>query len=78
MALVLSRKRNESFRIGHDIVVSVVEIRGEKVRLAIEAPKDIPVHREEVFRAIQRESGLAALRDHLGAVDKPKEPGIHE
>lgn len=76
MALVLSRKRNESFRIGHDIVISVVEIRGDKVRLAIDAPKEVPVHREEVYRAIERE--IAAASDHLGAVDEPKEPGIHE
>lgn len=54
--LVLSRKKNENIRIGQDIVVTVVEIRGDKVRLGIEAPKEVPVHRQEVFDAIQRSS----------------------
>jgi carbon storage regulator len=52
--LVLSRKRNESIIINGNITVAVVEIRGDKVRLGIEAPKDIPVHRNEVFEAIRR------------------------
>ena len=51
--LVLSRKKNESIRIAGDIEVTVVEIRGDKVRLGIKAPKEIPVHREEVHLAIQ-------------------------
>ena len=50
--LVLSRKKNESIIINNDIVVTVVEIRGDKVRLGIVAPKDVPVHREEVYEAI--------------------------
>ena len=50
--LVLSRKKNESIVINNDIVITVVEIRGDKVRLGIEAPKDVPVHREEVYEAI--------------------------
>lgn len=52
--LVLSRKKNESIIINDDITVVVVEIRGDKVRLGIEAPKHVPVHRQEVFDAIQR------------------------
>ena len=52
--LVLSRKKNESIIINNDITIVVVEIRGDKVRLGIEAPKDIPVHRREVFDAIRR------------------------
>ncbi|MFN9954662.1 MAG: carbon storage regulator CsrA [bacterium] len=52
--LVLSRKKNESIVINNDITVVVVEIRGDKVRLGIEAPKEVPVHRREVFDAIQR------------------------
>ena len=52
--LVLSRKKNESIIINNDISIVVVEIRGDKVRLGIEAPKDIPVHRREVFDAIRR------------------------
>jgi carbon storage regulator len=52
--LVLSRKKNESIVIGDNVVVTVVEIRGDKVRLGIEAPKEIPVHRREVFDAIKK------------------------
>jgi carbon storage regulator len=50
--LVLSRKKNESIVINDNITVVVVEIRGDKVRLGIEAPKDVPVHRKEIFEAI--------------------------
>ena len=51
--LVLSRKKNESIVINDNITIVVVEIRGDKVRLGIEAPKDVPVHRKEIFEAIQ-------------------------
>lgn len=54
--LVLSRKRDESIIIDGSIVVTVVDIRGDKVRLGIEAPKDVSVHRQEVYEAIQREN----------------------
>ena len=54
--LVLSRHRDESIIIGDDIVVTIVDIRGDKVRLGINAPQDIPVHRREVYEAIQREN----------------------
>lgn len=54
--LVLSRHRDESIMIGDEIVVTIVDIRGDKVRLGINAPSSIPVHRQEVFDAIQRES----------------------
>ena len=53
--LVLSRKKNESIIINDHIVVTVVEIRGDKVRLGIEAPKDISVHRREVYDAIHNQ-----------------------
>lgn len=56
--LVLSRKKNESIVINNDVVVTIVEIRGDKVRLGIEAPRDVPVHREEVFEAIRAESAV--------------------
>jgi len=52
--LVLSRKKNESIVIGDNITVVIVEIRGDKVRLGIEAPKEVPVHRREVYDAIKR------------------------
>ena len=54
--LVLSRKKNESIVINNDIVITVVEVRGDKVRLGIVAPKDVPVHREEVYLAIHGQS----------------------
>ncbi len=50
--LVLSRKKNESIVINNDITITVVEIRGDKVRLGIVAPKEVPVHRQEVYEAI--------------------------
>jgi len=53
--LVLSRKRNESVMINDNITITIVEIRGDKVRLGIEAPKEVPVHRREVFDAIHRD-----------------------
>ena len=52
--LVLSRKNNESIVIGDGIVITIVDIRGDKVRLGIEAPKEVPVHRQEVFDAIKK------------------------
>ena len=52
--LVLSRKKNESIIINNDITIVVVEIRGDKVRLGVEAPKEVPVHRREVYDAIKR------------------------
>ncbi len=55
--LVLSRKRNESIVIDGSIVITVVEIRGDKVRLGIEAPREVPIHRQEVFVAIAAETG---------------------
>jgi len=55
--LVLSRKSNESIIINNNITVTVVEIRGDKVRLGIVAPKEIPVHRQEVFELIRGRNG---------------------
>lgn len=52
--LVLNRSKNESIVISDDIRITVVEIRGDKVRLGIDAPKSISVHRQEVYEAIQR------------------------
>ncbi|MFM7072176.1 MAG: carbon storage regulator CsrA [Planctomycetota bacterium] len=59
--LVLSRKKNESIVINNEITVVVVEIRGDKVRLGIEAPKEVPVHRREVFDAIKRNGDNGTL-----------------
>lgn len=54
--LVLSRKKDEKIIIGDNITVMVIEIRGDKVRLGIDAPKEVSVHRQEVYEAIRRES----------------------
>lgn len=53
--LVLSRKKDEKIVIGDKITIMVIEIRGDKVRLGIDAPKDVSVHRQEVYEAIKRE-----------------------
>src|ERR1700760_275709 len=58
--LVLSRQRDETIMIGDDIEITVVDIRGDKVRLGINAPRDIMVHRKEVYEAIRRENRAAA------------------
>ena len=66
--LVLSRKKNESIVINNDITIVVVEIRGDKVRLGVEAPKEVPVHRREVYDAIRRNSEDRA--SEMSAEDK--------
>ena len=69
--LVLSRQRDESIMIGDNIVITIVDIRGDKVRLGIEAPTEIPVHRREVYEAIQRENAQA-MRE--GLAKRPADP----
>jgi carbon storage regulator len=58
--LVLPRQRDESIIIGDNIVVTIVDVRGDKVRLGIEAPREVSVHRREVYEAIQRENRQAS------------------
>jgi carbon storage regulator len=58
--LVLSRQRDESIMVGDNVQITIVDIRGDKVRLGIVAPTEIPVHRKEVYDAIQRENRKAA------------------
>jgi len=53
--LVLTREIGKSIKIGDDVVVTVIEIRGDKVRLGIDAPRDVTVHRQEIYEAIHRE-----------------------
>jgi carbon storage regulator len=60
--LVLSRKKNESIVIGENIVVIVVDIKHDRVRLGIQAPKEVPVHRREVYEDIKRSEGSAEVR----------------
>ena len=67
--LVLSRKKDEKIVIGDSITLMVIEIRGDKVRLGIEAPRDVTVHREEVYDAIKRENA----RHQAGLIDSDGE-----
>ncbi len=64
--LVLSRQRDETIMIGDEVELTVVDIRGDKVRLGIKAPPRIAVHRKEVYDAIKRENEQAAV---IGAAD---------
>lgn len=81
--LVLSRQRDETIMIGDDIEITVVDIRGDKVRLGITAPPSVPVHRKEVYEAIKRENRDASQvrPDDLGKADerlrKPGSNGGH-
>src|SRR4051812_21603407 len=83
--LVLSRQRDETIMIGDNIEITIVDIRGDKVRLGITAPATIPVHRKEVYDAIQRENREAARvkMEDLGSLPKgvarPSSvpPGLH-
>lgn len=77
--LVLSRKKNESIVINNDIKIVVVEIRGDKVRLGVEAPKEVPVHRREVFDAIHRaEIEVSGEKSHAGDLGVKTEPAETE
>ena len=67
--LVLSRQRDETIMIGDDVEITVVDIRGDKVRLGINAPRHIQVHRKEVYDAIKRENEAASK---LGPKDVPE------
>lgn len=68
--LVLSRKKNESIVINDDITIVVVEIRGDKVRLGVEAPREVPVHRREVFDAIRRNEAATGSNPVADASDE--------
>ena len=69
--LVLSRKKNESIVINNDIIVTVVEIRGDKVRLGIVAPKEVPVHRQEVYEAIHGKEAAEPAPAPVVVTNKP-------
>ena len=65
--LVLSRKKDEKIMVGNDIEICVVEIRGDKVRLGVEAPKEVPVHRREVYDAIKRNAAQGGAQAEAGS-----------
>ena len=58
--LVLTRRANQSIMIGADVVITVLEVRGDQVRIGIDAPRSISVHREEVFRELEAANRAAA------------------
>lgn len=68
--LVLTRKPRQQIMIGDNIVINVVEVQGENVRIAIDAPKDIKIYRGEIYRAIQEENQKAAAQ--IGDLDLRK------
>jgi carbon storage regulator len=71
--LVLSRQLDESIVIGDKVVVTIVDIRGDKVRLGIQAPSEVPVHRKEVYEAIQKEGrGFSSAQERRNAVAPAK------
>ena len=71
--LVLSRFRDESIIIGDDIKITIIDVRGDKVRVGIAAPTTIPVHREEVYEAIRREKIAGELEKKVDSTEKSKE-----
>jgi carbon storage regulator len=73
--LVLSRKKNESIVINDEITIVVVEIRGDKVRLGVEAPKEVPVHRREVYDAIKRNEAARSGESSPPAAQGENYPG---
>lgn len=64
--LILTRKLGESIRIGDDIKIVISDIKGKQIRIGIEAPEDVSIHREEVYQIIQKQNLLAAQFDHKG------------
>lgn len=75
--LVLSRQRDETIMIGDEVEITIVDIRGDKVRLGITAPRSIQVHRKEVYEAIRRENERAATlspSDVSDVIDKDEQP----
>jgi carbon storage regulator len=74
--LVLTRRAGESVMIGNDVIITVLEARGDVIRLGIQAPRDIQVHREEVYRELQAANRAAAspADDAVEAVAKMMQP----
>ena len=72
--LVLSRQRDESIMVGDDVEIIIVDVRGDKVRLGITAPKSIPVHRREIYDAIQREKNQKKESEKQPQAEQKQEP----
>jgi len=67
--LVLTRKIDQSIMIGDNVKITIVDVRGEQVKIGIEAPRSIPVHREEIYEEIKAENRRAALSEDVGIDD---------
>ncbi len=67
--LVLTRKLNQSIKIGDDVEITVIEVRGDQVRLGVTAPRDVAVHRKEVYLQIQQENRAASAAPTASALD---------
>lgn len=72
--LVLTRRPHQSIHIGDDIVVTVLEVKGDQIRIGISAPRDVQVHREEVLQALTQANRSAVLPAGAGAVPVPSLP----
>lgn len=74
--LVLSRRKNEQIIVGDgDVIFTIVEIRGDKVRIGVDAPKEVPVHRKEVYDAIRRDAANREKPQDHGSEGQTSEPG---
>jgi carbon storage regulator len=79
--LVLSRQKDESIMVGDEVEITIVDVRGDKVRLGINAPRSIAVHRKEIYEAIQREKAQKAAEEGSEAADceqKPAKTGTND
>ena len=78
--LVLTRRANQSIMIGHEIVVTVLEVRGDQVRLGIKAPRSIDVHREEIFAQLQQANrdAVRSTAEGVDLTDLPRGADEHE
>jgi carbon storage regulator len=72
--LILTRRVGETLKVGNDVDVTVLGVKGNQIRIGIKAPKNVAVHREEIFDRIQREAELAARSGHSDTPSKDEEP----
>ncbi|MFA6936617.1 MAG: carbon storage regulator CsrA [Treponema sp.] len=68
--LILSRKVDQKIKIGNDITLTIIEVRGDQVKIGVEAPKNVKVFRQEVFEAIQNENKAAAAQPSVEELNK--------
>ena len=76
--LILTRRVNETLNIGDDVQVTVLGVKGNQVRIGINAPRDVPVHREEIYQRIKREEAQGAAGDDAGSEGSDDEQGFDD